>query len=165
MSPRPSARLGHRGALLFWVGAAWLLEGARVLRYDVAPWPRLEFRAPGSEIYEAVLGSSWVLWTACGLLAIVAAFFQRSHPRMDRLGYAAAVAPAAMTAVLWVGNVLRLAFPGTFLQAPDVTLEQAVMAAVFWIAATGLFYTAAGWPEPEYPPDEEGGDHPRGADS
>lgn len=130
-------RLGRRGGLLLllavlWTGAAAQVAAARA-PYDVAT-AVLHERMP--------LGWRVGLWLAAALIMAAAAVIGTRAPRVQRIGWAAALLMPAERAAGYLWSVVMVGVPG-----PPPGSLGSLAGLVEWAVVTAIVYLLAGWDE------------------
>lgn len=135
MRVSPPRWLGHRGAILWWLGSAFIIQGAAILAGGWQPIPVPEV---------AVSLPRWVQalpWLVSGVVVVAGA--RRRHPGADAVGFAAAIVMPAVMVALWV---TALAW-GLTHGAPWSAAAGGAASAYTWGAIAMMILTVARWPE------------------
>ena len=134
---RLGRRLGRRGGLLLLLAVLWVGVAAQVAATN-APYD-----VDAAVLHERIpLGWRVGLWLASALVMAGAALAGTRDPRVQRIGWAAALVMPAERAFGYLWSVVMVGVPG-----PPPGSLGSLAGLVEWCVVTAIVYTLAGWDE------------------
>ncbi len=135
--PSRVKRLGRRGGLLLMLAVLWAGAAAQVAT------TRTPYDTEAAVLHERMpLAWRVGLWLASALIMAAAAVIGTRAPRVQRIGWAAALVTPAERAVGYLWSVVMVGVPGD----PPGSLGS-LAGLVEWCVVTAIVYLLAGWDE------------------